>query len=195
MSDGPYKSLPMSRVWKEVAARAHKASYTREEREQSMCVALRHDVMRDAGKDYINAIGNILVDQQQGNLLQDQIAHEIDSITNNFPQSPLRDNISANIQAALHQGKTSEDALAEGVNLAVQDHARGRNRQVEEHYKRDARTHSERQKTESVRNTLNQIVASPAVANLGREIVGFIRGEAFETKLVKARGLDDGPMG
>lgn len=193
MSDGPYKSLPMSKPWKDVAMRAHKGSFTKEEREQSMCVALRNDVMRDVGKDYINAIGNILVDQKQGNLLSDQTANEIDSITNRFSQSPLRDNISANIQAALHAGKSGEDALAEGVNLAVQDYARGRNRQVEEHYKRDARTHSEREKAVSVRDVMAQTLASPAVANLGREIVGYIRGEAFQTRLVKASGLDDGP--
>ena len=154
MSDGPYKSLPMSKSWKDVAERAHKASFSDEEREQSYCVALRKDVMRNVGQDYINAIGNILVDQQQGNLLANQAEIEIDNITGQYSQAPLRDTMSANIKAALHLGKNGEDALVGGVNLTLQDYGRGCNRQVEEHYKRDARTHSEREKTVSVRHIM-----------------------------------------
>lgn len=193
MSDGPYKSLPMSNSWKNVAERAHKASFSDEEREQSYCVALRKDVLRNVGKDYMNAIGNILVDQQQGNLFADQTAVEIDNITNQYSQAPLRDAMSANIQVALHSGKSGEDALIEGVNLTLQDYGRGCNRQVEEHYKRDARTQSERQKTTSVRDVMSQILSSAAVRNLGKEIIGFVRGEAFQTRLVKSSGLEDGP--
>jgi hypothetical protein len=193
MSDGPYKSLPMSKSWRDFAERAHKPSFSEEEREQSMCVALRKDVLRNIGKDYINAIGNILVEQKQGNLLADQSAVEIDSITNEFSQSPLRDTMSANIQAALHSGKSGEDALIEGVNLTLQDYGRGCNRQVEEHYKRDARTHSEREKTVSVRNIMARTLSSSAVANLGQEIVGFVRGAALQTRLVKSSGIEDGP--
>lgn len=193
MSDGPYKSLPMSKSWKDVAERAHKASFSDEEREQSMCVALRKDVLRNVGKDYINAIGHILIEQQQGNLLSNQAATEIDNITNQFSQAPLRDTMSANIQAALHSGKSGEDALVDGINLTVQDYGRGCNRQVEEHYKRDARTHSEREKTVSVRDIMARTLSSAAIGNLGQEIVGFVRGDALQTRLVKSSGIEDGP--
>lgn len=193
MSDGPYKSLPMSKSWKDVAERAHKASFSNEEREESMCVALRKDVLRDAGKEYLNAIGNILVDQEQGSLLADQAGVEIENINDRFSQSPLRDAISANIQAALYSGKTGEDALADGVSQTIQEYGRGRNRQVEEHYKRDARTSTELQKTESVRESLSRTLASKAVADLGRDIVAYVRGGAIQTQLLKASGLDDGP--
>lgn len=193
MSDGPYKSLPMSKPWKDVAERAHKTIFSNEEREQSMCVALRKDVLRNVGKDYINAVGNILIEQQQGNLLANQAVVEIDNITHQYSQAPLRDTMSANIQAALHSGRSGEDALIEGVNLTLQDYGRGCNRQVEEHYKRDARTQSERQKTISVRNILIRTLNSAAVQNLGKELVGFIRGEGIQTRLVKSSGLEDGP--
>lgn len=193
MSDGPYKSLKMTAPWREVAMRAHKASFSDEEREQSMCVALRKDVFRNVGSDYINAIGNILVDQQQGNLFADQAAIEIDNITSQYSQAPLRDTMSANIQAALHSGKSGEDALVEGVNLTLQDYGRGCARQVEEHYKRDARTLSEREKTVSVRDIMAHTLSSSAVGNLGQDIVGFVRGGAFQTRLVKSSGIEDGP--
>ena len=183
----------MSKSWKDVAERAHKASFSDEEREQSMCVALRKDVLRDVGSDFLIAIGKILVEQEQGNLLADSAAVEIDNITSKFSQAPLRDNMSANIQAALHSGRNGEDALVEGVNLTVQEHGRGRNRQVEEHYKRDARTHSEREKTFSVRDILARTLNSAAVGNLGQEIIRFVQGGALQTRLVKLSGTDDGP--
>jgi len=193
MSDGPYKSLKMTAPWREVAMRAHKASFSDEEREQSMCVALRKDVLRNVGSDYINAIGNILLDQQQGNLFADQAAIEIDKITSHYSQATLRDTMSANIQAALHSGKSGEEALVKGVNLTLQDYGRGCARQVEEHYKRDARTHTEREKTVSVRDIMTRTLSSAAIGNLGQEIVGYVRGEALQTRLVKSSGLEDGP--
>jgi hypothetical protein len=158
-----------------------------------MCVALRKDILRNIGKDYINAIGNILVDQQQGNLLAEAAATEVANITNHHSQSPMRDTMSANIQVALHAGKSGQDALIEGVNLTLQDYGRGCNRQVEEHYKRDARTHSEREKTISVRDVMSRTLSSDAVANLGKEIVGMVRGVSLQVRLVKASGLEDGP--
>jgi len=193
MSDGPYKSLPMSKSWKDVAERAHKASFSDEEREQAMCVALRKDVLRNIGRDYINAIGHILIEQQQGNLLANQATFEIDNITSQYSQAPLRDSLSANIQVALHSGKSGEDALIEGVNLTLQEYGRGCNRQVEEHYKRDAQTLSEQQKTVSVRDIMTRTLSSSAVKKLGQEIVGLVRGESLQTRLTKSSGLDDGP--
>ena len=194
MSDGPYKSLPMPKPWKDVAERAQKESFSHEEREESMCVALRNDFARDAGQEYLNAIGHILGDQAQGNLLADQVALEIDNITKCQSHSPLRDIINVNIQVALLSSDHGEQALVEGLNLAIQEYGRGRNRQVEEHYKRDAQNYGEHQKAISVREKLAQTLNSNAVRNLGQDILQSMCGTPLKTKLVKASGLDDGPV-
>lgn len=194
MSDGPYKSLPMRKSWKDASERAHKQSFSEEERAESMCVALKSDFMRDAGRDYFQALGNVLVSQEQGNLLADQVMTEIENINNKFSQSPLRDNITEHIHAALHSGLQGEAALVEGVNRAVKDHGQGCIRQVEEHYKRDAKNFREHQKADSVRNILQRTLASEAISTVGNEIIDFIRGEAIQTRLVKASGLEDGPV-
>ena len=194
MSDGPYRSLPMRKAWKDVSEFAHKDSYSPGERAESMCVALRNDVLRDAGRDYINALGSVLVDQQQSNLLAGQAQVEIDNICARFSQSPLRDNISGHIQAALYSGLQGEAALVSGLNNAIHDHALGCIRQVEEHYKRDAQTDRERQKTVSVRANLMQTLSDSAIENLGAEFLGLTRGEKIQTQLLKAKSIDDGPV-
>lgn len=193
MSDGPYKSLPMKKAWKDVSERAHKASYSEEERAQSMCVALHKDFKREVGKDYLDALGRILVDQHQGNLLAEQAGFEVDAIHNKFTQAPLRDAVSGHVQAALFEGHRGELALAEGIYRAALEHGHAHIRQVEEHYKRNADNYTERQKTINVRDNLTKTLASDSVHKFGHEIVGLVRGEAVETKLTKAIGLDDGP--
>ena len=194
MSDGPYKSLPMKQAWKDVSERAHRDAYNTEEREQSMCVAFHKDFEREVGNDFLTAIGSVLIDQQQGNLLASQPEFEIDAIKNSMGQSPLRDALIGHIQAALYQRFKGEAALVEAVNCTVQDHGNAHVRQIEEYYKRDATNYNERQKTESVRENLMNALASPRVRGFGDEIVDLIRGGAVATKLEKASGLDDGPV-
>lgn len=193
MSDGPYKSLPMKPAWKTVSEYAHKSVYTAEERENSMCVAFHKDFIRDVGKDFINAIGKVLVGQDQGNLLASQAEFEVNAIKNNYGQLPLRDAVCDHVHVALYQGLKGEAALREGVNRATQEHGHAHIRQIEEHYKRDASNYKERQKAVSVRTKLLETLASSRVRNFGNEIIGLIRGDAVVTKLVKASGVDDGP--
>ena len=193
MSDGPYKSLPMKQAWKDACERAHKEVFTEEERARSMCVAMHKDFQREVGREYLQAIGNLLLEQDQGNLLADQVGLEISSIRFRFSQSPLRDALSENIHAALYDGYSGEAALVEGVRRTTQDHGHSHIRQMEEHYKRDARTFGEHQKTISVRDNLTRTLGSDAVQKFGREVVGLIRGDTVMSKLVKACGIDDGP--
>lgn len=193
MSDGPYKSLPMKQSWRDVCERAHKEAFTEQERAQSMCVALHKDFLREVGKDYLMAIGNVLVDQQQGNLLSDHTNFEIDAIRYKFTQSPLRDALSEHIHAALYDGFSGERAIVEAVQRTTIDHGHSHIRQIEEHYKRDARDHNEQQKVISVRENLTRTLETDQVGKFGQDIVRLIRGEAVVSRLVKASGLDDGP--
>ena len=52
MSDGPYKSLPMKRPWKDVCERAYKESYSEQERAESMFVAFHSDFRREVGPEF-----------------------------------------------------------------------------------------------------------------------------------------------
>ena len=194
MSDGPYKTLPMRKAWKDVAERAHKGAYTDEETAEAMRIALHNDFQRDVGKEFFEAIGKLLIEQQQQNLLAAEAGFEIEAIRERFPSTSLGDAVIEHTQVALQRGLSGEAALEEGVNRAARDHAQACIRSVEEHYKRDAKSIREQAKTESVRDNLTKTLTSDAVADFGAEVVSVIRGEPVSTKLEKAVDLDAGPV-
>ena len=194
MSDGPYKSLPMRKAWRDVAERAHKAAFTLEERADAMCVALHGDFMRDVGKDALKAIGAILLDSEQGNLLANQAGAELEAIRNNYRSTGFLDSVIEHTQVTLHQGETGETALTEGLNRAVIDHAHANNRAVEEHYYRDTPTAKGAEKAVSVRKNLDATLQTERVRVFGAEVVQLMRGETVPTKLQKDSNLDAGPV-
>ena len=194
MSDGPYRSLPMRKAWRDVAERAHKDAFTLEERADGMCVALHDDFRRDVGKDALNAIGAVLLDSEQGNLLASQAGAELEAIRSDFRSSGFLDSVIEHTQVALHQGETGEAALTEGLNRAAIDQARANNRSVEEHYHRDTPTAKGAEKAVSVRQNLDATLHTERVRGFGTEVVQLMRGETVSTKLQKDSDLDAGPV-
>lgn len=194
MSDGPYKSLPMRKAWRDVAERAHKAAFTLDERADGMCVALHDDIKRDVGKDALNAIGSILLDSEQGSLLASQAGAELEAIRIRLPATGFLDSIIEHAQVALHQGKTGETAYIEGLNRAALDQARAGSRSVEEHYHRDTPTAKGIKKAKSVRQNLEDTLQTKRVRNFGIEVIQRMRGETVSTKLQKHSDLDAGPV-
>ena len=193
MSDGPYKSLPLDKHWKGVAECAHNDSFSDEERAYAMYKALLNDVFDNIGKDCINSITNILIEQQQINLFSEQAIVEIENIAIHYSQTPLFHSLMEHIKTILLDGKRGGDALVEAFNLTMHKHAKARIRQVEEHYKRDAHTLSEQQKTVSVRDRMKRSLPIISDKNIGEEIIRIARGEALPTRPPKSGGLDDGP--
>lgn len=194
MSDGPYKSLPMRKAWRDVAERAHKEAFTLEERADGMCVALHDDLKRDVGKDALKALGAILLESEQGNLLAAEAGAELEAIRNDCPSTGFLDSIIEHTQVALHQGKTGEAALTDGLNHAAIDQARANNRSVEEHYHRDTPTTKGAEKAVSVRQNLDATLQTERVRGFGNEAIQLMRGESVSTKLQKDIDLDAGPV-
>ncbi|MEM9704437.1 MAG: hypothetical protein AAF850_00015 [Pseudomonadota bacterium] len=194
MSDGPYKSLKMRKAWRDVAERAHKDAFSLEERADGMCVALHDDFKRDVGKSALNAIANVLIETEQGNLFADQAGAELEAIRNSQRSTGFFDSIIEHIQVATHQGFTGEPALIEGLNRAGIDQARGNIRAVEEHYHRDTPNAEGAEKAASVRANLDATLQTDRVRAFGAEVIQLMRGESVSTKLEKDSDLDAGPV-
>ena len=193
MSDGPYKSLPMRKAWKDVAEYAHKPAF-RPELDQVMCSALHSEIDREAGKPFINTLGKILVDAGQGDLFSDQAIVEIGALRQvNLPGS-MREAILEHAEAALNNGYSGEEALAESIQNAAMEIGEGYNRQIEEHYHRDALNQREHEKSVSVRANLDKSLASERMSRIGLDVVDVARGEIVDTKITKAVDLDAGPV-
>lgn len=194
MSDGPYKSLPMRKAWRDVAERAHKDAFSLEERADGMCAALHDDFKRDVGKATLKAIANVLVETEQGNLFADQAGAELEAIRNSQRSTGFCDSIIEHTQVAIHQGLTGEAALVEGLNRAGIDQAQANNRAVEEHYHRDTPTAKGAEKAANVRANLDATLQTDRVRAFGLEIIQLTRGESVSTKLEKNSDLDAGPV-
>ena len=183
MSDGPYKSLPMRKAWRDVAERAQKEAFSLEERTDGMCAALHDDFKRDVGKAALKAISSILVETEQGSLFADQAGAEMEAIRNSQRSTGFRDSIIEHTQVALHQGFTGEAALIEGLNRAV-----------EEHYHRDTPTSKGAEMAANVRANLDATLQTDRVRAFGVEDIQLLRGESVSTKLEKDSDLDAGPV-
>jgi hypothetical protein len=194
MSDGPYRSLDMRKAWRDVAERAHKDAFTLEERADAMCAALHDDLKRDVGKGALKAVGAVLLDQEQGNLLSDQASAELEAIRGDSRSTGFLDSIIEHTQVALHEGKTGEEALQDGLNRAAIDQARANNRAVEEHYYRDTPTAKGAEKAISVRQKLDATLQTERVRGFSAEAIQLMRGEAVSTKLQKDSDIDAGPV-
>ena len=194
MSDGPYRSLPMRKAWRDVAERAHKDAFTLEERADGMCVALHDDLKRDVGKDALNAIGAVLLDSEQGNLLMGHPEAELEAVRSDFRPTGFLDSIIEHTQVVLRQGMKGEAALIEGLNRAAIEQARANNRAVEEHYHRDTPTAKGAEKAVSVRQNLDATLRTERVCGFGAEAVQLMHGETVSTKLQKDKDLDAGPV-
>lgn len=194
MSDGPYKSLPMRKAWRDVAERAHKDAFSLEERADGMCVALHDDRKRDVGDAVLKAIANVVVETEQGNLFADQTGAELEAIRNSQRSTGFLDSIIEHIQVAMHQGLTGEPALIEGLNRAGIDQARANIRAVEEHYHRDTPTAKGAEKATNVRANLDATLQTDRVRAFGAEVIQLMRGESVSTKLEKDSDLDAGPV-
>lgn len=194
MSDGPYKSLPMRKAWRDVAERAQKEAFSLEERTDGMCAALHDDFKRDVGKAALKAISSILVETEQGSLFADQAGAELEAIRNSQRSTGFRDSIIEHTQVAIHQGFTGEAALIEGLNRAGIDQARANNRAVEEHYHRDTPTAKGAEMAANVRANLDATLQTDRVRAFGVEVIQLLRGESVSTKLEKDSDLDAGPV-
>lgn len=193
MSDGPYKSLPMRKAWRNVAELAHKEAFTPEERADAMCVALHDDIKRDVGKDALEAIGEILLDSEQGNLLASQASAELEAIRFCTRSSAFLECIIEQIQVVLHRGKSGEVALREGLERAAIDHAKSNNRSVEEHYYRDTPTKKGAEKALSVRDNLDATLKTDRVRSFASEVIQLMQGETFSAKIQKDTDVHSGP--
>jgi hypothetical protein len=64
MSDGPHRSLNMTRSWKRVAERSDKRSYSREEVSESFVGALEKDCRREINTAFIDTAWRIFSDPE-----------------------------------------------------------------------------------------------------------------------------------
>jgi hypothetical protein len=136
MSDGPHRSLNMTRSWKQVAERSDKRSYSSGEISDSFVGALEKDCRREINPGFIDTAWRIFSDPEPS-LFVTKISDQLETLRRQARSGMGRSVLDQAILSA-ERGKTGREGLTEAVKNALGDRAARAMRQIEEHYCRES---------------------------------------------------------
>lgn len=188
MSDGPHKSLNMSRKWKRFAESAASDTYSYEDTESRLCEGVAEDWQVDVSPRLLRALQPLL-EEAQPTLFGD---HEIPDLTPLIRDDPECKVFARRVvefaQHALQEGNIGPGALRAVVELALQDRVTSRMAQVEEHYLRSAEIGG----AATIRAQNAKLLNSTALKDLAKKICDGGRISSIAPLTRKHEGVDDG---
>ena len=185
MSDGPHRSLPMSRAWKAVAECADIAAFEVEEICDVIIPALENDCRRELRREFLDDLQRVCADQD-ASLFKTDMRPVLEGLRRTANVGMERLVLDRALRAAANDGGGSgvaEKALAQ----ALEDRGASGIRSVEEHYLRN----STAKRAHNVRGRMEQAIASADTNSMARRILNGKQKEAA-AKPGKRQGLDDG---
>ena len=186
MSDGPHRSLPMSKRWKQVAERIYNEAYGSTQVGEALTVAVVDDWGREIPEALICKIKVVLSNDQE-RLFPDQRHQELERLRREFAGYPLAYTFIDYAFQALSKGQSGEGALLDSTCGTTTDFSARGLRQVEEHYHREA----PRSRIIDVRRRIDQAIETLDTKAIARQILGIeVYGRPL--KPAKHTGLDAG---
>lgn len=185
MSDGPHRSLPMSRGWKKLAERADNAACVPEEIRDALLPALAHDWSSDIPHDFIQGIE--AVSRDQPGLFRDDKLSRLESLRSLTAGHGLARLV---LDCAMETAATNGDAgdlSLDAVSKALEIRAARGAHQVEEHYCR----RSNAPRAQKVRSGIEDGIAIAPLKDLARQLLKRDSVPARRSA-PKKRGLDEG---
>lgn len=184
VSDGPHRTLNMSRAWKRFAERASKAAYSPEEVAECAAPALIGDWNVEVGS-ILRQVMDVLENAPSGSLFDDQRSRDIAAIAEGA-RTPFEHTLADAAYDAVSTGSFGPDCARAVVEAALQERGLRCARQVEEHWHREGATRSAAQ----VRARVERGIASVDIGEIARKICEGARLGARAPAL--RDGLDDG---
>ena len=192
MSDGPYRSLRMSRHWKKACEVAQNRAHDAADLRERMRVALLRDVDQDIGTTTLDTIAKILGASTEGTGSLDPIG-DLEGLRTNLPLVTLNERLIEHAMGACEGGHRGKDALEEGLRRAVCEHSEARQRQVEEHYRCNEANVAGRDRTRRVREALRDACGAATVGTVVRQAIDRMNGERGQLNPRRRDALSDGP--
>lgn len=168
MSDGPYRSLPMSRTWKRVAEFSENENFAHADVCAASNQALTNTWQDEVTDAVVRGIRSVFLDRQGGLFVDDVLArlHEVSGDTAGYGLARLLVDHAA---AVAGEGKTGETGLQEAARRTLEAYAARTMRQIEEHYCRKASARLTRQ----VRDRIARAMNSADFRALARTVTGL----------------------
>ncbi len=183
MSDGPHRSLPMRRHWKDLAQRAAKSAFAPEQVCEALPYALKRDILEAPIKDIRDIMGG-------GSLFSELRIEQLEALREACRGSaPANLAIDCAIEAA-RNGLTGDAGAEAALRDALEDTTRSALRGMEEHYEREASSRSAgylRTRLDAARQQLD-------CSALAREILSSAKPPSQRSvTLARHTGVDEGP--
>lgn len=186
MSDGPHRSLPMRRHWKDLAERAEKAAFSADQ----VCEAVPYALKKDFAESPLEAVRNVLCGDGQGLLFPSDRTAQLEALRAECRGSAGGNTLIDCAVEAIANGLTGDTACKSALENALQDHTRNSFRSVEEHYQREASARS----TGYVRERLDAARRKCDFGALASELVSPEKPSKARARPPKRSGIDEGPQ-
>lgn len=184
MSDGPHRSLPMRRHWRDLAERAATPAYSAEQVAEAFPIALKRD-FREAP---LSQVRDILGGSAQTSLFKEDRAAQLEAARQACRGSAAGNTLIDCAIEANALGLTGDAAFRSALENAIDAHARGGCHQTEEHWRR-----KEPESTANVRERLREARTACAHDAVACELISGESTGSRDLKLLKRIGVDEGP--
>ncbi|MEX2048513.1 MAG: hypothetical protein WEB90_02950 [Gemmatimonadota bacterium] len=179
MSDGPHRSLPMRRWWKQAAMRAEKSAFDVNECTAAIEVALARELGEELTPSFVQGLRDAY--QEPG------LFSPGESLKSLNPGTPLERRVLNNLAVPSVEQSADVTSLLAAFSNAIRNEAPRFNKQIEEHYLRKSGPgHAKRE-----RERLEEATARADIDGLARKL---LQPDGLRTAppLKKKMGLDDG---
>lgn len=168
MSDGPHRSLPMPKAWKEFARKGDKKIYGVDEVRDAAVYALSRDFANEVSGTLLRALRNIF-DGIGNSLLMRDVALQSLNDTQHLAAGSVFGSAAVRwCEEYVQAGAFGRDNFHEAIGCAVQERGYAGQKQVQEHYLRE----SSARRADGVASRIGDAIDSLSPRDLGRSFTG-----------------------
>jgi hypothetical protein len=186
MSDGPHRSLPMSRGWRRLAKFAENANFDRVDTCAAATHALSTTWRNEVPAAIVKGIRDVFLEREPG-LFCDMRLTRIDAVIGDNAGYGLGRMLGAHASSVLSEGLTGEAGLAEATRRTLDTYSARATRQIEEHYCREASARLTRQ----VRERIGEAMGTADLDTLARHCAG-LDPRARRSSVRRHTNIDEG---
>jgi hypothetical protein len=186
MSDGPYRSLPMSRSWKRLAEYSENENFDSVDTCGAATSALESTWRNEVLVATIRGVRDVFLEGEQ-DLFSNAQTEKLHAVEVDSAGYGLGRLLTGYAEAVLNDGFRGEAGLVEATKRTLEAYAARTARQIEEHYCRKASSRLTRQ----VRNRIAQAVSAADLETLARKCAGLQQASQRPASM-KRTGIDDG---
>jgi hypothetical protein len=186
MSDGPHKSLPMQRHWRQFAERAGNSACPMEEVGEALTPALKREFAAAPVDDVRDILG---AGSKQASLFVQERITQLEALRGKNPGSAVAKTLIDCAVEAVAGGQMGESAMSSALEDALESRTRECFRSVEEHYQREGSG----REAAFMRERLNVAKGSCDYKGIASDLNAGGKPSAGPAKLRKRSGIDEGP--